>query len=64
MNVLKRDTLKSEIMWCTEIVMWNYSCCSYKKKNDLFASDSKIASQFSIGKAKCSYMILYGILMF
>ena len=25
MNFLKQDTLKSEIMWCTEVVMCNYS---------------------------------------
>ena len=39
-NVLKQDTLKSGIMWCTEVVMCNYSYHSCKKKNDLFASVS------------------------
>ena len=61
MNVSKQDTLKSEIMWCTDDVMCNYSYRSCEKKNDLFASmfpDSKIASQF---RAKCIYRIPDGI---
>ena len=60
-NVLKRDTLKLDIMWWTEVVICNYSYRSCEKKNDLFASmfpDSKIASQF---RAKCTYRIPDGI---
>ena len=51
-------------MWCTEVVMCNYSYHSCGKKNDLFASifpDSKVASQFRLGKTKYTYMILYEI---
>ena len=64
MNVSKQDTLKSEIMWCTEDVMCNYSYRSCEKKNDLFASmfsNSNITSQFRLEKTKCAYVILYGI---
>ena len=53
MNVLKQDTLKSEIMWCTEVVICNHYYRSCKKKNDLFVSmfpDIKIASQFCLGE--------------
>ena len=60
-NVLKRDTLKLDIMWWTEVLICNYSYRSCEKKNDLFASmfpDSKIASQF---RAKCIYRIPDGI---
>ena len=66
-NVFKQDTLKLEIMWCTEVVMCNYSYRSCEKKNDLFASmfpNSKIASQFCPGKTKCAYTILYGIALY
>ena len=67
MNVLKQDTLKLGIMWCTEVVMCNYSYHSCEKKNDLFASmfpDGKIASQFGLGETKCAYVILYGIALY
>ena len=60
-NILKQDALKLEIMWCTEVVICNYSYRSCEKKNDLFASmfpDSKIASQFRIEESKCVYTIL------
>ena len=53
MNILKQDNLKLEILWFTEVVMCNYSYYSCEKKIDLFASmfpDSKIASQFRLGK--------------
>ena len=62
-NVLKRDMLKSEIMWYTEVVICNYSYLSCKRKNVLFASmfpDSKIVPQIRLGKTKCAYTIFYG----
>ena len=64
MNVLKQDTLKLEIMWCTEVVMCNFSYRSCEKKNDLFASmfpDSKIPFQFRLRKTKYAYMMRYRI---
>ena len=35
-NVLKQDTLKSEIMWCTKVVMCNYSYRSCEKKKKIY----------------------------
>ena len=61
MNVLKQETIKSEIMWYIEVVMCNYSYHSREKKNDLFLSiypDSEIAFQFRSWKTKCAYMVL------
>ena len=57
-HILKQDTLKSEIMWSTDVIMSNYSYRSCEKKNNLFNSmfhDGKIASQFHVGKTKCAY---------
>ena len=63
-HILKQDTLKSEIMWSIDVIMSNYSYRSCERKNHLFNSmfhDSKIASQFHVGKTKCAYVILHGI---
>ena len=63
-HILKQDTLESEIMWSIDVTMSNYSYRSCERKNHLFISmfhDSKIASQFHVGKTKCAYMILHGI---
>ena len=56
--------VQSEIMWCLDVILNNYSYNSSSNKSDLFSKmfpDSKVAQDFAVGKTKCSYVIKYGI---
>ena len=58
------NSLNAEILWCLKVINahWSYNSCTDIAK--LFHSmfpDSEIAGQFSMGKTKCRYIILYGL---
>ena len=60
----KNDVTNAEIMWCLKVVDGHFSCNSCSDLANLFQcvfTNSKIAHQFSLGKTKCRYMILYAI---
>ena len=58
------NSLNAEVIWCLKVVNahWSYNLSS--DVATLFQCvfpDSEIASQFSMGKTKSRYMILYGL---
>ena len=58
------NSLNPEILWCLKAINahWSYnSCTDIAKLLHSMLPDSKIAGQFSMGKTKCRYIILYGL---
>ena len=50
--------------WCLKVVDGHFSynsCSDFANLSQCLFADSEIAHQFSLGKTKCRYMILYGI---
>ena len=63
-NAINDNSLNAEIIQCLKVVNveWSYNSPSDNAK--LFQCifpDSQIASEFSVGKTKSTYMILYGL---
>lgn len=51
-------------MWAIDVVLSKHSFRSRAKKSELFSAmfhDSEIATKFSCGKTKCTYLICFGV---
>ena len=65
--LINDNTLNAEILWTLKVVMSHFSFRSCIELNKLFQcmfTDSEIASNFTLGKTKCSYFINFGIAHF
>ena len=61
---VNNNSLNVEILWCLKVINAHWNCNSCTDIAKLFHSmfpDSEIAGQFSMGKTKCRYIILYGL---
>ena len=62
--LLSANSLNAEILWALKVVLSHFSFRSCAELSELFQvmfSDSEIASEFILGKTKCSYFINYGL---
>ena len=62
--LLKNEVIIAEILWCLKLVAGHRSYNSCNNISEIFKimfSRSDVARQFSLGKTKACYMILYGI---
>ena len=62
--LLNANSLNAEILWALKVVLSHFSFRSCAELSELFQvmfSDSEIASEFTLGKTKCSYLISYGL---
>ena len=62
--VVSANVLNAEIKWSLKEVMSYFSFRSCERIRNLFAdmlSDSETANKFSLGRAKCSYFVNFGI---
>ena len=62
--LLKNDVINAEILWCLKLLVGHLSynsCSNISKIFKIMFSRSDVARQFSLGKTKARYMILYGI---
>ena len=62
--VLADDQWTAEILWAMKTIMSHYSSNSSKGTDKLFRRmfpDSQIASKFTCGPTKCSYVICHGL---
>ena len=62
--MLSKDSVKGEIMCSVEVLKNKYSYQSCASRSSLFCrnvQDSKIAQSFTLGKAKCSFVVCCGI---
>ena len=61
--LLKNEVINAEILWCLKLVAGHLSynsCSNISKIFKTMFSRSDVARQFSLGKSKARYMILYG----
>ena len=59
-----RNSIDAEILWCMNVVISHHSFNSCSDLKNIFTKmfpDSDIATQFTLGKTKRRYMILYGL---
>ena len=62
--LLKKGVINAEILWCLKLVADHLSynsCSNISKIFKIMFSHSDVAHQFSLGKTKARYMILFGI---
>lgn len=62
--VTKTDCLKSELLWCLNVMDKHYSYRSCEDVNKLFQRmfpDSELAKSFTCGERKCAYLSCYGL---
>ena len=62
--LLKNEVVNAEILWCLKLVAGHLSynsCINISEIFKIMFSRSDVARQFSLGKTKARYMILYGI---
>ena len=65
--MISDNTLNAEILWCSKVVMNHFSYNSSEGLSKLFVvmfPDSGLAAHFPLGKNKCTYMLVYGMLLF
>ena len=65
--LLNANSLNAEILWALKVVLSHFSFRSCAELSELFQvmfSDSEIASEFTLGKTKCFYLINYGLAPF
>ena len=64
LNKISESVSKAEILWALKCVWSHCSQRAAEEESDLFRAmfpDSKIAQEFSLGRTKMGYLILYGI---
>ena len=61
---VSQNSLNAEILWCLKVVNGHLSynsCSNLAQMFQYMFPDSEVAAQFSLGKSKCRYMLLFGI---